>query len=318
MRTKIHNKAIYAAGIHSGGGLFILDYLKKKIISKDDTIYLDERLKNNKFYNKCNVIYVKNNFVSKLYSEYSIVKKTSNKVKEIIFLNGIPPLFGCSKKIIVYFQNANIFKDIKNFDYFFSLNFLRKIKFLVSINNVNKWIVFSKFTKKNLQKYVDKKKIYIDKVNLQIKPKKKVVKLYDFIYPASGDKHKNHKELLESFVILSKLNIFPKLLLTLDEIDLNNLGIKDYKQRFNLNISNKTHKNRNIFLNNYNKSKALIYPSTSETLGLPLLEAKKFGIDILASNRDFTWEYTSKKRLFDPNSPKSIANTILRYIKNKK
>ena len=38
-------------------------------------------------------------------------------------------------------------------------------------------------------------------------------------------------------------------------------------------------------------AKALIFPSFTETLGLPLLEAKSYGIDILASNRNFAKDY---------------------------
>ena len=47
------------------------------------------------------------------------------------------------------------------------------------------------------------------------------------------------------------------------------------------------------------------------------MEAKKFGIDILASNKDFAKEFTSKEKLFDPDHPKDIANTIINYIQSK-
>ena len=47
-------------------------------------------------------------------------------------------------------------------------------------------------------------------------------------------------------------------------------------------------------MSNYSYSKALIFPSYTETLGLPLLEAKSYGIEILASNRNFAKEYTKK------------------------
>ena len=62
----------------------------------------------------------------------------------------------------------------------------------------------------------------------------------------------------------------------------------------------------------------MIFPSYSETLGLPLMEAQKFGIDILASDRNFAKEYTSKERLFNPIHPRDIANKIIEYIDSKK
>ena len=41
--------------------------------------------------------------------------------------------------------------------------------------------------------------------------------IYDFIYPASYMEHKNHKILIDTLIDLSKQNIFPKVLITLDE-----------------------------------------------------------------------------------------------------
>ena len=67
----------------------------------------------------------------------------------------------------------------------------------------------------------------------------------------------------------------------------------------------------------YNQCKALIYPSLSETLGLPLLEAKKFNIDIITSNKEFAKEYNNPKLIFNPYSSISIANKIERYILKK-
>ena len=48
------------------------------------------------------------------------------------------------------------------------------------------------------------------------------------------------------------------------------------------------------------------------------MEAQKFKIDILASDRNFAKEYTSKERLFNPDHPKDIANTIIEYMHRKK
>ena len=119
-------------------------------------------------------------------------------------------------------------------------------------------------------------------------------------------------------MILSKLKIFPRLLITLNKVDIIKFKVAHLAKKFKLKISNKPSDNREKFLKNYNKSKALIFPSQSETLGLPLIEAQKFGIDILASNKNFAKEYTSKERLFNPNYPKDIADTIIRYIQRKK
>ena len=49
---------------------------------------------------------------------------------------------------------------------------------------------------------------------------------YDFIYPASGENHKNHRRLFEALIILSKKKIFPKLVVTLNKYELNKFNVK--------------------------------------------------------------------------------------------
>jgi len=168
-------------------------------------------------------------------------------------------------------------------------------------------------------KKINKKKlIYKEKICIKIKRKKREKKIYDFIYPANGASHKNHKNLIKAFIILSKLKIFPRLLITLNKVDIVKFKVTYLVNKFQLKIVNKPNNDREKFLKNYNKSKALIFPSYSETLGLPLMEAQKFGIDILASDRNFAKEYTSKERLFNPTHPRDIANKIIEYIDSKK
>ena len=318
MKKKKKNKLIFGAGLHAGGGLFILNYLRSKITSKGDIFFLDQRIILDKFYNNFEIYLVKNNLISKFYSELKIKIFFDNPNSEIIFLNGLPPFFKFKAKVTAYFQNANILKKnnflLKNI---FSLDFLRNLKFIFFYKNVDKWIVFSKFSKTILSRYIEKNKIFENKVSIdsQIIHKKKI---YDFIYPASGEPHKNHENLIKALIILSNKKIFPKILLTLSESELSKLKIKYYKNKFNLKIFNKKIKDRKIFLKNYNYSKALIFPSYTETLGLPLLEAKSYHLDILASNYDFARDYTIKNRLFDPSRPEDIARKILNYVKNKK
>jgi glycosyltransferase involved in cell wall biosynthesis len=311
-------RIIYAAGIHSGGGLFVINYLKKKMKASEDIIYLDERLKKDHFFNKFEVVIIKNNFFSKVYSEFKIKKQINKGIKEIVFLNGLPPIFKYKSNVITYFQNANILNFTNRFDKIISSNLLRSLKFFFFKKNVNKWVVFSKSAEEQLKKFIHKGIICKEKIHIQIGKREREKKIYDFIYPANGGSHKNHKNLIEAFIILSKLKIFPKLLITLDKVDIIKFKIAYFSKKFKLKIINKPNNNRDKFLKNYNKSKALIFPSYSETLGLPLMEAQKFGIDILASNRNFAKEYTSKERLFNPNHPKDIANTIIKYIQSKK
>ena len=173
MKVKKKIKIIYAAGLHSGGGLFILNYLKKKIFNKEDIFFLDERLKLDKFYKNLKIILVKDGFFSKFYSELKIKLFYDKNENNIIFLNGLPPFFKYKNHVVSYFQNANILTSKR----FFSTDNLRSIKFMFFKKNVDKWIVFSRYAKKILNKKIQKREITYQKIilkNFKSKLKKKI------------------------------------------------------------------------------------------------------------------------------------------------
>jgi glycosyltransferase involved in cell wall biosynthesis len=61
------------------------------------------------------------------------------------------------------------------------------------------------------------------------------------------------------------------------------------------------------------QAKALIFPSLFESFGLPLLEAAKAGLPILASERDYVRDVVKPVASFDPESALSIARAVLRH-----
>lgn len=310
------NKIIYAHGV-LGGGLVILEDFLKKLNTSEFKIIKNHHLRIDKKYDK-NVVNFGKGFIDKIKSEYYL-KKISNKRTEIYYLNGIPPLFKTSGKTIVIFQNANILPSyFKNnlLCKVFSSNFIRMIKFIFFKKHVDQWIVYSNFSKKILQNYINNN-IKVNKVEINF-PNKKSTKIYDLIYPASGHHHKNHINLLEALKILSKKKIFPKLLLTLNKNEYYNLNIDNYIKKYKLKIHNRYFKKRSTFLLNYSKSKFLIYPSLSETLGLPLLEAKYIKLKTLTSNLPFAKEFVLKKNCFNPIDPYSIADCIEKNLDNEK
>ena len=64
----------------------------------------------------------------------------------------------------------------------------------------------------------------------------------------------------------------------------------------------------------YRASGALIYPSSFESFGLPLLEARQAGLPVLAPELDYVRDVTDPDETFDPRSPISIARAVRRYL----
>ena len=59
---------------------------------------------------------------------------------------------------------------------------------------------------------------------------------------------------------------------------------------------------------------SLIFPSRSETLGLPLLEATAAAADILVSELDYARDVCNPTETFDPTSARSIADAVRRHL----
>ena len=69
-----------------------------------------------------------------------------------------------------------------------------------------------------------------------------------------------------------------------------------------------------LILSYLNNSNALIYPSLTESLGIPLLEAKSLDIPIVASELDYVRDISSPIQTFDPKSSISISRAVKRFL----
>ena len=85
-----------------------------------------------------------------------------------------------------------------------------------------------------------------------------------------------------------------------------------------LKISNIGEVSHDEIINLYRSSTALIFPSTIESFGLPLLEASQLSLPIIASEKDFVRDVCTPVQTFDPQSPISISRAIKRFLKKSK
>ena len=137
---------------------------------------------------------------------------------------------------------------------------------------------------------------------------------FTFVYPASEELHKNHRCLLEAFCILAKEDIFPKLQLTIDRHTDLARHINYLKERDDINVINYGTITHNEVIRLYSQADALVFPSTLESFGLPLIEARYAKIPILASELDYVRDLVDPEQTFDPMSPKSIARALKRFM----
>lgn len=334
------NILIYSAGNNSYGGIEYLKYIIHSYSKERFILFLDSRINANELNTK-NYIQYKNNFLLRTNIFFKRInwKLRNKKNLEELFLNGIPPLFriNSSNKIIIMFQN--VFLLDPSYDYYLStvrkltFIFLRKFiniflddtyEILLQTNSMVKH--FKKLKNKNNKITVNKniqnkylQSIYLKKYNLEkLRSKfnnfRKIESIVNtgktlYFYPASFDKHKNHKRLIKAFENLPdkiKKNIY--LVLTINQRDISEITCEE-------NILTIGKINRNYLNYLFINSNFLIFPSIIESLGIPLLEAKYSNLKIIASNIDVIKEICDPLFTFNPKNINDIALAIINSYK---
>ena len=137
----------------------------------------------------------------------------------------------------------------------------------------------------------------------------------DFVYVADGEAHKNHRKLIGAWILLAQQGIYPSLGLTLPN---RNMAlwreIEEQIVEHRLRIVNFGTMPHDEVLGLYGSARALVFPSTTESFGLPLLEAERAGLPIIAAELDYVRDVCQPCQTFDPHSSRSIADAMKRFL----
>lgn len=315
---------IYGPNIHQGGGKTLLLPLLEILEAREDVVFvLDKRLDISARWQPVGaVIRVKPSFFSRLSMELSLYKMIKPD-DQLLCMGNLPPIFARSKEVIVFVQNCYLVNKelLKDFSFFVRSRIRFERWWLrFSASNVTRYIVQTKTMAHLLKKTLNRVADVLPYADLTYDASNKAVassveKQYDFIYVASGEPHKNHKQLLLAWIRLAQLNQFPSLCLTLSRNQFPELyqwiGVMVKQHCLNIEIvSELSHQQVEDM---YKKSKALIYPSKLESFGLPLIEAVSMGLPVLASDLSYVYDVITPSMVFNPNSSESIALSVMNF-----
>lgn len=246
----------------------------------------------------------------------------------VLCLGNLPPLFRLRGKTIVFLQNRYLVNSVSLSQLGFRVCMrvlIERYWFKILACNADEFIVQSPSMRYLLEKklgntfpvsikpFVSNSGGYAERC-LNFKVSHDIV--YDYIYVASGEPHKNHRLLLGAWVLLAEEGIFPSLCITIDgerfpilfdwivsQIKCTGIHV--------VNLGNISHEK---VLELYKKSGAAIYPSTLESFGIPLIEARQAGLAVLASELDYVRDILDPEESFDPHSAISIARSVKRHM----
>ena len=136
------------------------------------------------------------------------------------------------------------------------------------------------------------------------------------LYPANFWPHKNHKVLLDAFRILKAKNPELKLVLTGGKASFASSDLQGKLRQDGVDLRGYVSKDELARL--MGSTECLVFPSTYEGFGMPVLEALQRGTPVACSNTSSLPEVGGDAaEYFDPKSPEDIVAAVERAIGNR-
>jgi len=302
--------------LNSPGGITLLKYLYSNLKKKGIVSFflLDKRGEKNFFIDfDSEKIF----FESSLKNRKKFYKQNKSSFSTVLCFSNIPPPIHLSVPVFTFFQNVLLLQDCLYYPIRARILFYLKRKFILYYkNNSNKWIVQTGFTKQLL---ITKLQIQSQQVEIlpfffvpdPMIPSKCVKNPESFVYPSTGLPHKNHKVLLKAWEMLYEDGYQFELHLTIPKTDVKLIKIISSLKFKGLKIQNHGIIGQKELLNLYQSSEYLIYPSLSESFGLPLMEAIQQKCKVIAADLPYSKETITPTAIFNPYQPSSLKNAIL-------
>ncbi len=310
---------VNATATTTGGGLIILQqFLETLPIQDTDNVYYvfcaADAVNN---YNGSNIKIINNIYKRKwigriLWDNFGIEKWMKNcRVKPdlIVSFQNTGVRLGRRIKQIIYYHQS-----IPMYEYQWSLIKKQERKLWI-YKNIYPWfvkkhfyaddvlVVQSSWMKEASSKVLDipLDRIRIIKPTIQLyghikaSPKRKSEReSFNIFYPASGVAFKNHKIIYDALIIIAntRKELFKniKFYITLE----NDEKLHQYNSELNENIIFLGQLEYSKLLEFYPQMDLMVFPSYLETVGLPLLEAAYFGLEIIASDLPYAMEAVSE------------------------
>ena len=303
-----------------GGKTILFDILKKlqtNIYCDLFIILIDSRnQKLVKSFKKIRFKIISNNE----YRRILFYKNNKKSFYNVLCLSNVPPPIKLKSNVYIYFHN-NILLSTKNLnlDLKTRLTFYLKKSYIMWLNNSEyRWLVQSDLMRSNLsEKFkISKEKIKVNPIFENLR-RVSITKQDSFIYPTSNSKHKNNIRLIKAFIqsAVKLPHLSFNLKITINKTSkINNVMLKAPK---NLTVDFLGILSREKVIDIVSKSKFLIFPSLTESFGLPLIEGCQLGCYVITSNLPYVNQVIKPTLTFDPYSVGSISKIINQAVQDK-
>jgi len=306
---------IESSNTYFGGGYTLLKQLVDKLeLRQQYTIVFLEYPEIYKTFQGTKYLHVKFIITNRL----STLLRYFKKRERVLFFCNLPPIRK-QEKSVLYFHNPNILRT--SFSISNNLSLFLKVKYMMYklwlksfYKNVNHVACQTLSVRDQLKKLGAKAILlpFYNEVIPLIEDKR-----FDFCYVSSFAPHKNHNNLIKAIKILRKEKHF-NIAITIDDSEKTQVLIGQIKE-LNHNyggqcICNMGRISREQVIKLYSQSRALVFPSFTETFGLPVVEAVQCNLPVLISDRPYAYDLLENPIVFDPENPESIAEQMRLFL----
>lgn len=328
---------VHAPAVHTGGGLVLLKALLASPALPATIAYVDERafveLRDAPTARRVALRPVSPRSLTRLYAQWQIAGQAAPG-DIILCLQGVPLPFRVRARQIVFLQNRHLLEA----GWLWSLppkaalqTALGKLLIRLFAGHAEIWMVQTPSMRRALLS-----RLRLADADVRVVPysgneglspivepmecpaaRCKIAqgRVWDFLYVADGLAHKNHRRLIDAWRLLAAQGVRPTLALTLGPRDARLVAwVSEQAAQYDLPVVNLGSMSHRELLQIYRQAGALIYPSLSESLGLPLVEAAHLGVPIVAAESDYVRDVCVPVESFDPMSPHSIARAVRRAL----
>lgn len=305
--------------INNSGGLQLLKYFVSELQTRKISFFLLADSRCQGVFDKCNnVTYMK----ASLWERNNFYQNNKGRFSSVLCFGNVPPLVKLDVPVYTFFHNINLLtlaetQSTTNK----AVSWLKRAVFKLNKKNTDYWLVQTSNTAKELVSRLGESS---ERVLLmpffelpgELSDLNNVEHGEDYVFISNYTGAKGHEELLDAWKILHnrglnrvlhltvpfKCKSFCKKVMAAQEagVKVENHGFVGYEEVMKL----------------YRKSKAIIYPSHNESLGLGIIEAITAGCDVIGSDLPFIHAVCKPSMVFNPYSAESIANSVIEYEHN--
>ncbi|MCM1311104.1 MAG: glycosyltransferase [Bacteroides sp.] len=304
-----------ALHINMGGALMILNHLVNRLVARniDFVLLKDDRCPKLDSESSIGNIYVS---PSSIANRRRFYREHENDYSAVLCLGNVPPEIKLPVATHTLMHNVSLLAiPTDNSPKQKIANYLKRCYIRHYASNTDTWIVQTTHTARLLDGYINRGSrpievypFYFVPDNINMVP---FEKRHDYVFIGEHTGAKGHEYLIDAWGELAKKDIRPVLHLTSNSPLLEG-RIKSAIDK-GARIENHGYVSFEEVVKIYNKSKATVYPSLNESLGLGIIEAGESGCDIIGCDLPYLHAVCQPSAVFEPRNVEAIVSAVASY-----